>query len=172
MPFPPELTNFDCERLENAYPLFRDTGLVRALKDAIRRVEELEAGGGNADTDSGLTFQLNSKIKVPAHGTLYLRDGEVATSSASIVAMKAMLIEEVSISVDQIDASRAFDLVAYVNGAPTTLLALTAAISGTVPGLSLNFPIGGTLALALVRVSGTGKSVFKNTQATLILTGE
>jgi len=166
VPFPPELTVFDCDRLENAYPLFRDTGLVRALKNAINRIADLE----NSSNEE-FACHFNARIKVPAAGILYLRNGGAATSAAPFVAMQTFEIVSISLRVDKIDLSRDYDVVAYINGTPTILLTLSASLSNSLTGLTVNIPNGASLAIALVKSSGSGSSTFRKIAATIILRG-
>ncbi len=117
---------------------------------------------------SGKIFQFGTAKTIPGGGTRYLESGGIVGTAAPIYMLRPGKLSGASITVDQIDASRAFKLSVQKNGVEVESVALplstTAAADLT---FTTTYIAGDLIRLAVIRTSGAGSSSFDEVHATL-----
>jgi hypothetical protein len=117
----------------------------------------------------GRAYQFSACFAVPsARGVLYLRTGDVPTSSAPITVDRAATLTGAAVTVDVADGTRTYELQVLVNGTVRETLVLASGfIKAATTGFSYSVTALDEISLRLVRSSGSGKSTFQNAVATL-----
>lgn len=110
----------------------------------------------------GKWMQFGSNTKVPNNGIKYLSTGgNVATSSAGIILLRAGIITGASLRVSTAEPANVYNLSIRINGTEVGVLTLSATnTSAFTTAISQVYAAGDELSLALVRTSGSGKSTF------------
>lgn len=126
---------------------------------------------GSAVMPGVRAYQFSADFAVPVFGTLYLQTGDVPTSSAPLIVDRAAKLTGATLSVDRPDSSRTFQLEVLVNGTLEETLPLALSTSKAVTiGFAKVLAALDEIQIRLVRLTGTGKSTFRNVAATLTYT--
>jgi hypothetical protein len=109
---------------------------------------------------SAITF--NQDKRVPSNGTLFLKAGEVATSAVPWVLATDATLAAISFAVDKVETND-YTVEVLVNGSVAAGAVLTAGNTKVVSATAVALSANDELSLRLVRTSGSGRSVFRNT---------
>jgi hypothetical protein len=126
-------------------------------------LESVVTGGG---APSIVSFGCHTAI--PGYGTKFLSVGKVATSAAPWVAPVDMRIVGLSISVDRVD-SKDYTVDVLINNVTTFSVPLLAGTTQFVQSVGAALNVGDALSAQVVRISGSGKSTFRNVLVNLQL---
>lgn len=130
---------------------------------------------GDDDTPIGVTqgvaVLLARQLHVPDAGAvLYLAINDVPTSSVPVIVPKTLTLTAASVAVNEADGVRDFLLEILVNATVEASLALPAGSpSENDDTLTVALQAGDAIDVRLRRTSGTGKSTFDSSNATLLL---
>lgn len=141
-----------------------------------RAYEQLTSASSSSGSPTySLVFTVDGGVT--SQGTRYLRTGEgVFCSSAGINIQPAKTLSRITVQVNAVDASRAYDVQVISNSSsasPTVLATLslpTSSLEADSGALAVAVAASTELGVRLVRSSGSGASTFKQVNVLVVLT--